>query len=731
MKKSVMLLGNIVIVLVILGLTMFDVSSEQKRILTSQIEGFENMTVAMERVTTNYLLGEQQVCNSWASYINSNDMTAEEAIDFVRESIAVPNVTAHILLTGDGELAGLSTASRNEGTDDYTVSYDNVKAFDEGFESLLDEDSNLNVTRAYTNPVNAIQSIGFCCSVHVRDEETGKMQDAVFLRIVPLSLIETKWVFPTKEYEKAEISLIDNSGDYIVRGRSFKNSNFYEFYQSYNTSAPDVLEGVKESVKGAPGVFEMLNSTGQRSILSHTRVNSTDDWIIVTMIPISEFDGAVINWTIVGIITIGLLFLLIFNLVIMMGFNRKLKTAVDSADRANRAKTDFLSTMSHDIRTPMNAIVGLTIITEKNADDATAVRENLHKISTASNHLLTLINDILDITKVESGKITLNPVTFSLEECRENLINISQPMVKEKNIEFTFNTDKFEHEYLYADQLRLNQIYINLLSNAIKYTEAGGKVEAEMLEESGSTDRTVRLTYTVSDTGIGMTPEFMEKMYQPFSRQIDSRVDTIQGTGLGLAITKKMIDLMDGTIDCVSEVGKGTTFTVTLEIAISDKPAYLTKQEAGEGEASGDDTQTTERDELSGIEGMKILVVEDNNINWEIISNLLQMHGVETERAENGKRAVEIMTSASKGDYDLIFMDVQMPVMNGIEATKAIRTLDDEWAAGIPIIAMTADAFSENISECMAAGMNGHIAKPIDLKLVQKEIMKAKEGKRS
>ena len=841
MKKSLMLLGNIVIVLAILGLILFYVSSEHKKLFVAQSEAFANMTAAMENVTTNYLIGEQQVCNSWATYISSNDMTAEEAIGFVRKSISKPDITAHILLTGNDELTGLSTSSRSGQDDDYTVSYKNVAAFDSGFESKFGKSGTLNVTRAYTNPVNAIQSIAFCCPVTIRNEETGQPQSAVLLRIVPVSSFETKWVFPTDEYAKAEISLIDTSGDYIVRGNSFKNSNFYEFYQSYNRSSPAELENVKTGMEGDPGVFEITNSTGERCLVAHARVDSTEDWIIVTMIPVSGFDKAVINWTIVAIISGGLLLLLAFNLVIMMSFNRRLKTAVEAADKANLAKTEFLSTMSHDIRTPMNAIVGLTLITEKNVEDTETVRENLQKINRASNHLLTLINDILDISKVESGKLNMSLATFSIVECAENLVTISQPMVKEKNIDFKFHIGLFEHEYLYADQLRINQIFINLLSNAVKYTEPGGKVCVKMTEEPGKTDKTVRLIFTVSDNGIGMTPEFMTRMYQPFSRQTDSRVNSIQGTGLGLAITKQMIDLMNGTIECRSEVGKGTTFDVTLEIEVADKQINDMKLPAvnvliADGDDvlldtaketllsigvnadiahSGDealqmitdktdyrvvildrnlpgmdgaevarrlkdkvnagmpkvlisaydlsDMETAAKDNgISGyickpmfrstlynklneilgagsttvaqenntedFSGMRILVAEDNDINWEIISNLLEMYGIETERAENGQVAVDRISAADERRFDLIFMDIQMPVMNGIEATRTIRALDS-GASGIPIIAMTADAFSENVSECLAAGMNGHISKPIDIKLVLKEIRKIREGK--
>ncbi len=839
-----MLFGNIVIVLVILGLILFNVSSEQKNLYSTRSEAFGNMTVAMGNVTTNYLLGEQQICNGWATYINANDMSIGEAIEFVRKSIFTPDITAHILLTGNNDLTGLSTTGRNGQKEDYPVSYNNVGIFKDGFATQFKEDGKLNVTRAYTNPVNAIQSISFCCPVTLRDEQTGQPQSAVLLRVVPVSFFESRWVFPTEEYDNAEISLIDTSGDYIVRGNSFKNMNFYEFYQAYNRSAPTELESMKNRLEGTPGNFEMTNASGERCLAAHARVNSTDDWIIVTMIPASGLGRSFMNWTIVVIITVGLLLLLAFNLLIMMYFNRKLKAAVDSADKANRAKTDFLSSMSHDIRTPMNAIVGLSLLTEKNADDPTIVRENLQKMNRASNHLLTLINDILDISKVESGKLNMSPVTFSIAECAENLVTISQPMVKEKNIDFRFHIDRVSHEYLYADQLRINQIFINLLSNAIKYTEPGGQVCVEMKEEPGQTDKSVQLIYTVSDNGIGMTPEFMAKMYEPFSRQTDSRVNAISGTGLGLAITKQMIDLMNGTIDCQSEAGKGTTFTVKLEITIADRQMEEMKLPPIRVLIADDDEVLLEtaKDTLSsigvkadiarsgaeaiqmisdsadyqvmildwkmpdmdGIEvarrlrkeahndipiilisaydysdiesaakeagisgyickplfcstlynkinevlgnksapvnpdsdfedftGMRILVAEDNDINWEIISNILEMHGIETERAENGQLVLDRINDKKKAGFDLIFMDIQMPVMNGLNATKAIRSLDDPEIANIPIIAMTADAFSENVSECLAAGMNGHISKPIDIKLVMKEIRKIREEKQN
>ena len=844
MKKSLIILGNILIILAVLAAVFLDVSSEQQWRMETKREDFENMTAAMENVTANYLLGEQQVCNAWARYINASDLTAEEAIAFLGKSVNRPQVMAHILYEENGELVGLSTEAHKKDPGDYTVSYKNIDILDEEHRMLMSEDSVVKVTRAYTNPVNAIQSIAFCCNVKIRDEETGENKDAVILRIIPISAFEQRWAFPTEDYQDAVISLIDADGDYIIRGKSFKNSNFYEFYQSYNTFTAASVNELRAVVGGDPGSVEMINSQDQECLIGHTRVNYTDNWIIVTMIPMQELKEHESNWTLIGIIVAGLLLLLIFNLHSVMNLNRQLKAAAVAADQANRAKTDFLSTMSHDIRTPMNAIIGLTTIAGKNTEDQVTVKESLRKINLASNHLLTLINDILDISKVESGKLNLSPVTFSIVECAENLVNISQPMVKEKNIDFNFRVSHFEHEYLYADQLRINQIFINILSNAVKYTEPGGTVDVDIREEKGETDKTVKITYVVADTGIGMTPEYMQHMYDPFTRQTDSRVNTIQGTGLGLSITKKMIDLMNGTIDCESEVGKGTTFTVKLEIAVADKteeemklppvnvliaddddvlrqtaadtlrsigveadtaaggmeavqkvqdgaqyqvvlldlkmpdmdgietarkirekmgdkvPIVLISaydwsdmeeaaKEAGVNgfiskplfrstlynklsEVLGNERENNgTEDENADIAGMHILVTEDNDINWEIISMLLQMQGVETERAVNGLEAVERMKNARKGEFDLIFMDIQMPVMNGIEATKQIRALEDPWARQIPIIAMTADAFSENVAECFEAGMNGHIAKPIDMKIVLKEIRRIKEENRA
>ena len=790
LKTSWIVVANIALMSAILAFVILYSNYERKENYRHQVDHFINTTIAMEQVTGNYLEGEQGICDNWAHYINSQNMTLEEAAAYVRETHSKDTTSAHLV---DVEtLTGYSTRPKPNTEDDYNVSYERLDLFGDGT-WIADLGTAINISRTYTNPLTGEQSLAFCNRIMVRDEETKEKREAYLLRVIPTS----------------------------NRGRPFKNNSFFEFFKSYNQPGITAQEQLFEAVLSETGSFTMLDSKGTECIVAHTPITSTKGWVLLSLAPASDLNAFTQNWILIGVITFGLLLLLVMDFLYMNSINNKLRVMAVEAEAANKAKTDFLSTMSHDIRTPMNAIIGLTTIAEKKLGDQEAVAENLRKISLASNHLLTLINDILDISKVESGKLNLSPLTFSIVETVQNLMNLSQPMVKEKNIDFSIN--------------------------AIKYTEPGGRVSVDLREEESEKEGCVRLIYCVADTGIGMSPEFLEKMYQPFSRQTDSRVNSIQGTGLGLAITRQMVELMDGTIECQSEVGKGTTFTITLDLPVAEKqleemridgvdaliadddpilletavdaleslgvhveqaktgmealemirhrheagkdysvvildwkmpdmdgietirrvrtevnsdvPILLTSaydwsdiedaaKEAGANgfigkplfrsrlyekinELFGTEVKTMEQeDDYSDLAGMKILIAEDNDINWEIISKMLGMYGIASERAENGQICVDKMAEAEEGSYDLIFMDIQMPEMNGLDATRHIRRLDNAWAASIPIIAMTADAFSENVAECMEAGMNGHIAKPIDLKLVIKEIRRIKEGKR-
>ncbi|MCM1131296.1 MAG: response regulator [Roseburia sp.] len=514
-----------------------------------------------------------------------------------------------------------------------------------------------------------------------------------------------------------------------------------------------------------------------------------------------------------------------------LAMQASLEKAVEIADSANKAKTNFLSSMSHDIRTPMNAIIGMTDIAKKYTDDKEKLKDCLDKVSLSGQHLLTLINDILDISKIESGKFVLSPINFSLRKLVDNLVNIIRPMMKAKNQSFDVRIHHVEHEMLYGDELRISQIFINILSNAVKYTPNEGKIVLELCEELIDT-HTVRLTYTVQDNGIGMSKEYMERMYDAFTRADDSRTNKIQGTGLGLAIVKQMVLLMNGTIDCESEMDKGTTFVVKLLLPIGQQDKFYTlpavdillidddevfltiteetikdmgakvesascakralelvqkrhalnqdyavilvdlkmpekngieivqsirnivkentyiflvsaydwsdiEQDAKNSGANGfiskplfksylsekighilNTEETKEETSLAmneDLKGLKVLIAEDNELNWEVISELLAMCGISSDHAENGKMTVEMMENSLDNTYDLIFMDIQMPIMNGKDATIVLRKSARDYVKNIPIIAMTADAFAEDIASCLAVGMDEHISKPVDI----------------
>ena len=524
--------------------------------------------------------------------------------------------------------------------------------------------------------------------------------------------------------------------------------------------------------------------------------------------------------------------------------NHQLQEALSAAETANKAKTSFLANMSHDFRTPMNAITGFNLLIDKHADEPDKVKEYTHKISLASHNLLSLLNDVLDMSKIESGKTTLDIQEMAIGLLLEEINSVIGFQAKAKDQTYTVKIENMQHDVFMADKQRVNEILMNILGNAVKYTPEGGKIDFTISESDSSSEGFQNVKFVIADNGIGMKPEYKDKIFDAFSREEKGATKTIQGTGLGMAITKSLVELMGGTIRVESEEGKGSTFIVNLRLkavetgdvdfwkahgmhtlltvngSLPDDKAYkekykndqldstvatggyealkLVEEMAAKGKAydliivdeNYDDMEPAEVirnirkkdkshhsvilavteffeknedalreagcnevmqkpvlpynlrttiDEITKIEtsaaeepknpleGMKFLAAEDNDINADILIELMDMYGASVTRGANGQEVVEMFKAANEGDYDMILMDIQMPVMNGYEAAAAIRALGTEWAQTIPIIAMTANAYADDVQQAFDAGMNAHVTKPIDIKVVEKTISEFKK----
>ena len=386
------------------------------------------------------------------------------------------------------------------------------------------------------------------------------------------------------------------------------------------------------------------------------------------------------------------------------------EAALEIAEKANKAKTDFLSNMSHDIRTPMNAIIGITTLMKNELHEPEKLAEHLGKLETSGQLLLGIINDILDMSRIESGKTTLNIEKMKLSQQISQLDSIIHQQAGQRRQSFTVSTD-LQHENVLGDPNRLNQVLMNILSNAVKYTPTGGHIRLEV-EELPRNEHYARYRFVVQDDGIGMSADYQKTLFDPFTREERSGTNKVQGTGLGMAITKSVIDLMGGSISVESATGKGTRFEVVLEFPIDTEADTAQK-----AQALPEEEETT-----SPLSGMKFLCAEDNAINAEILQMLLETKGASCTIYSNGQEIVDAFASVKPGDYDMILMDIQMPVMDGLEATRRIRSGENPLGRTIPILAMTANAFLEDMQKSKEAGMDEHLSKPVDISALEQVV---------
>ncbi len=726
---------------------------------------------------------------------------------------------------------------------------DEKEAFEEFFANCTEK---RGYNEPYCNLVNGLRTLGVYANFDFKDGKKGIVRLGQYTSAL-------KNEFTLTFFDGAGFSYIVNSvGDVIIHPlQTNSNHTFLNVFEliGQDNSEEDMNTFIHSMKDGNIGAMQ-LEFGGTSQVFTFVPISANEGWYLISVIPDSTLnthaDSILNTMSVTAVILVIVFAVFIIIAVVFFVYRKKMKLhseqqeqnrivlegALKLAKQASEAKTLFLSNMSHDIRTPMNAIVGMTTIAAKHMDDKKKVEDCLNKISLSGHHLLTLINDVLDISKIESGKIALNPVAVSLRNVMSNLVNIVRPLIKAKNQSFEVHIKGIDYETVIVDEVRLSQIFINILSNAVKYTQPDtGKIVLELFEELLPDGKSVRVTYIVQDNGMGMSEEFQKNMYEIFSRAEDSRTNKIQGSGLGLAIVKQMVTLMNGTIECESELDKGTKFTIKLDLPIGksdtddrklpdvrilvvdDDEIFLeTTRDTIEDLGAQIDTATTgeqalklasenaysviivdwrmpdmngcdiaesirkkvkkptpiilasaydwteieekmhgkkidgfiskplfrsyiyeklcealkieaeknpvHADGTNDLEGLHILVAEDNELNWEVISELLEMYNITAERAENGRLCIEKLTSEPEGTFDLILMDVQMPEMDGKSATKKIRKLENDYMRNIPIIAMTADAFAEDIASCIDAGMNGHTAKPVDMDVLFHEIQK-------
>ena len=549
-----------------------------------------------------------------------------------------------------------------------------------------------------------------------------------------------------------------NNSVYVLDDNGFKlfNSNQTELIKGHNVFS--VLQNMKylhnSSFEKTKAELEEKGYSYSNAILDGTEYfyglerMENAEWTLIFLVP-AEY-VATNTLELVNFVTIFIvIFTLIVAVFVILGIsfvmyrnqkeairverenNTKLETvntklrqakqaaeeAFQVAQEASRSKSSFLANMSHDIRTPMNAIIGMTSLIKHDAGDKGKVIEYANKIDISSQHLLGIINDVLDMSKIEAGKTTFKYTDFSILDFIQELNVIFHSQTDEKNQTFTIIKEDIQHERVNGDQVHLMQIFSNLLSNAIKYTQEGGEIQLLIEECESNSAIYAKYRFLVSDNGVGMSADFKNTIFDAFTRAESSLTNKIQGTGLGMAITKNLVEAMGGTIDVESELGQGSCFEILMDLKIAeDKSVSLIPQ--------------TEKDEPEDniLQGMKFLCAEDNEINAEILTELLKIEGAECTICENGEEILKTFEQSAPGEYDMILMDVQMPVMNGYEATKAIRRSSHELAKTIPIIAMTANAFSEDIQHSLAAGMNAHISKPVDMKMLEKTIRSIKSG---
>lgn len=841
-KRS--LLISIILVFCILGAVVFSVAKKtSEEMSASAIKNLSDSLGLVKGTIESILIKEAE----FQEFIAQEIAISDDPYQFIC-SYKKNQTIAKVSLIMEGETEGISSTGE--------VFSENELDFSTGKKA-----GDLPLTQSYLNDMGT-WAYTMKCPVMKNNKEMAALY-------IEYTFDSFETTLPNNLYdERAMLYIMDSKSKRLVLKptgmgeRDAGHLNLTDFYRANNIMEEAIQTEVAETIHAGDNIMFYHDIRNKNALIYMWALND-GAFYLIGYVPVEAIqqEGRSVNQNIFTVVTVMLIAFFLCCILYYFSqkqqeairkeqeaereiYNKQLAEALQAAQIASNSKTTFLSNMSHDIRTPMNAILGFTTLLSKDADNPAKVREYTKKITSSGKHLLSLINDVLDVSKIESGKMVLNIGEFTLNDLVSSVDAIIRPMAKEKGQGFHVTVTDIGHEYLIGDETRLNQVLINLLSNAVKYTPANGNIWFRIIGQSQRSAQYEHIRIEVEDDGYGMTPEFLETIFDAFTRAENSTTNKVQGTGLGMAITKNIVELMGGTIDVSSEVDKGSLFRVDLELRIPSEQSdgqfwkdsgitrilavedndqtckairtlmkdtgisvdtassgqealrlaqqvsdsgtcyhavlldltmkdmdrfktakelreiipdtvpvlFLTSHDGEDAHAEifsmknvgflakpffvsafkeallnmrlkqDNEIPESEGEEDSVLNGLHFLVAEDNDINAEILSELLDIEGATCEIAENGKFVLERFERAAAGEFDAILMDVQMPVMNGYEATRKIRLLDRSDAKSIPIIAMTANAFTEDVKDALDAGMDAHIAKPIDMDLLKKTI---------
>lgn len=710
MKRKYIIITNILIVSLILFFIMKYANDRAIESNQSSIASFEKMTTTTEQIIVNYLEDEQHLCDIWSNFINGsaeagNPMTINEAISFIRKAKISPEISGHLIYIDDNSMAGISTTASTTDPSDYSVDYSHISIFNNV--EISNVAGTVNLTKAYTNPLNGIQSIAFLNNVTVLDPDTLELRDALLIRVVPVSRLEQKLVFLKGEHENVEISLIDWNGDYMIHGKSLQNTNFFDYFMLYNPMSTQEFNEVVDTIHTNVGSMHITNSKDEDCIIAYTPLSRLNSWYLIAYIPARDLTvSRSIDWLLLGIVSVGLMVLLLFNLTILRGYNRKLAIAAEVANQANEAKSLFLSTMSHDIRTPMNAIIGMDemILRDSNDKDILMYAES---IRTAGITLLGIINNILDFSKIETGKMNLIEVDYNFVSMLNDLVNMVQRKAEDKRLRFELQVDKNIPSMMHGDEIRIKQVITNILSNAVKYTKKGSILFSISYSKCENDKDSVILHISVKDTGIGIKKEDLNKLFVAFERIDELKNRNIEGTGLGMAIAQSFLKMMGSTVQVESVYGEGSNFYFDL------KQKVIKWEPVGEFESAFNHF-VSEREAYTVsfvAPEARILVVDDSEVNLKVFVSLLKRTKMHIETADSGEACIELF---KKNFYNLIFLDHMMPEKDGIETLKEMKACADTPNQKTPVICLTANAISGMREMYIEAGFDDYLTKPID-----------------